>query len=85
MAADFYQALTNGSYMRTTADELWTADTWHSNWTNHSFVRYRYMYLNITHHLFHYIPVSKDTWVGRDSSVGIATRCGLDGPGIESR
>jgi hypothetical protein len=22
---------------------------------------------------------------GRDSSVGIATRCGLDGPGIESR
>jgi hypothetical protein len=23
--------------------------------------------------------------MGRDSSVGIATRCGLDGPGIESR
>jgi hypothetical protein len=23
--------------------------------------------------------------VGRDRSVGIATRCGLDGPGIESR
>ena len=23
--------------------------------------------------------------VGRDSSVGTATRCGLDGPGIESR
>jgi hypothetical protein len=22
---------------------------------------------------------------GRDSSVGIATRCGLDGPGIESQ
>jgi hypothetical protein len=25
------------------------------------------------------------SWVGRDSSVSIATRCGLDGPGIESR
>ena len=25
------------------------------------------------------------TTVGRDRSVGIATRCGLDGPGIESR
>jgi hypothetical protein len=24
-------------------------------------------------------------YVGRDSSVGIATRYGLDGPGIESR
>jgi hypothetical protein len=29
--------------------------------------------------------VSPKTDVGRDSSVGIATRCGLDGPGIESR
>ena len=24
-------------------------------------------------------------WVGRDSSVGTATRYGMDGPGIESR
>ena len=24
-------------------------------------------------------------WVGRDSSVGIVTRYGLDGPGIQSR
>ena len=30
-----------------------------------------------------YIPRSRH--VGRDSSVGIATRCGLDGTGIESR
>jgi hypothetical protein len=29
----------------------------------------------------HYVPASK---VGRDSAVGIATRYGLDGPGIES-
>ena len=27
----------------------------------------------------------KTRYVGRDSSVGIATRYGLDGPGIESR
>ena len=30
------------------------------------------------------LPVSQYT-MGRDSSVGIATRYGLDGPGIESR
>jgi hypothetical protein len=29
--------------------------------------------------------VTTDVYVGRDSSVGIATRYGLDGPGIESR
>ena len=41
---------------------------------NNNFCSY---YLTSTE-LIHYI-------VGRDSSVGIATRCGLDGPGIESR
>ena len=35
-------------------------------------------------HLFESCKVPK-TNVGRDSSVGIATRYGLDGPGIESR
>ena len=31
------------------------------------------------------INCSKMLWVSRDSSVGIATRCGPDGTGIESR
>ena len=32
-----------------------------------------------------YISISMCVFVGRDSSVGIATRYELDGPGIESR
>jgi hypothetical protein len=30
-------------------------------------------------------PTIKSYYLGRDSAVGIATRYGLDGPGIESR
>jgi len=32
-----------------------------------------------------WISADSFVYVGRDSSVGIATGCGLDGPGIESR
>jgi hypothetical protein len=31
----------------------------------------------------HYFDCNSVFFVGHDSSVGIATRCGLDGPGIE--
>ena len=31
-----------------------------------------------------FVPTSR-SYVSPDSSVGIATQCGLDGPGIESR
>jgi hypothetical protein len=36
-------------------------------------------------HMKRQIKASYSTAVGRDSVVGIATRYGLDGPGIESR
>jgi len=45
----------------------------------------RYTQLNFTLHLFHYIPVSKDLWVGRYGPVCIATHYGMEGPGIEFR
>jgi hypothetical protein len=32
-----------------------------------------------------HFETTENSWVGQDSSVGIATRYGLDGPGIESR
>jgi hypothetical protein len=34
-------------------------------------------------HIRHFETI-ENSWVGRDSSVGIATRYGLDDPGIES-
>jgi hypothetical protein len=43
----------------------------------------RYLYIHVSvHPNMATVQASK---VGRDSSVGIATRYGLDGPGIESR
>ena len=46
---------------------------------------YSYFYLNYpTYKLYLFVLYILIDLVGRDSSVGIATRCGLDGPGIES-
>ena len=44
------------------------------------FIPSKYYFLNIR-----VLPFLTVVVVGRDSSVGIATRYGLDGPGIESR
>jgi hypothetical protein len=41
--------------------------------------------LGITRIYSHYVSLVPQCVVGRDTSVGIATRYGLDGPGIECR
>jgi hypothetical protein len=40
---------------------------------------------NVVNAVLKYFPVHLHDRVGRDGVVGIATRCGLDGAGIESR
>ena len=45
----------------------------------------RYYAQNLFIYLFIYLLMYSITFVGRDSSVAVANRYGLDGPGIETR
>jgi hypothetical protein len=54
----------------------------HKHNTLHPYVYHQLLMINIYIYIFN--KLCAFSW-GRDSSVGIATRYGLDGPGIESR